>query len=179
MTIFRVSRTALNRFRRRLRSSSLACRLVSRNAHVYKSFHGLCASLAELSDEAIPDGEIVCLDRDGQAAVRSAFLSPPSRISMRSICRAIVAKWKYGAYLFEDVTNSPKKNHQRYDPESHQTQLNPNASRFAWPQRPTPAYHPGPHKPPSLFQNPPSLAAVNSALRDRLIQCGTRPSHLP
>src|SRR5258706_4627066 len=42
-----------------------SCRLVSRKAHVYKSFPGLCSSLAQLPHEAILDGEIVCLDRNG------------------------------------------------------------------------------------------------------------------
>jgi bifunctional non-homologous end joining protein LigD len=41
------------------------CRLVSRNGNDYKSFPGLCASLAQLPHEAILDGEIVCLDGDG------------------------------------------------------------------------------------------------------------------
>src|SRR2546426_10406129 len=47
-----------------------SCRLISRKAHVYKSFPGL-----ELPHEAILDGEIVCLDHV-LPAVRSAFLSP-------------------------------------------------------------------------------------------------------
>src|SRR5262249_36378983 len=42
-----------------------SCRLVSRKAHVYKSFPGLCASLAQLPHEVILDGEIVCLDENG------------------------------------------------------------------------------------------------------------------
>jgi bifunctional non-homologous end joining protein LigD len=54
-----------------------SCRLVSRNGHVYKSFPGLRASLAQLGHEAILDGEIVCPNQDGRPAVRSAF--PPSR----------------------------------------------------------------------------------------------------
>src|SRR5713226_5671922 len=40
--------------------------LVSRKAHVYKSFPDLCASLAQLPHEAILDGEIVCLDGAGR-----------------------------------------------------------------------------------------------------------------
>jgi len=35
-----------------------SCRLVSRKAHVYKSFPGLCSSLAQLPHETILDGEI-------------------------------------------------------------------------------------------------------------------------
>ena len=42
------------------------CELVSRNAHVYKSFAGLAADLARLGIRAIIDGEIVCLDSDGR-----------------------------------------------------------------------------------------------------------------
>ena len=50
-----------------------ACRLVSRKAHVYKSFPGLCSSLAQLPNEAVLDGEIVCLDRDGWPQFDSLF----------------------------------------------------------------------------------------------------------
>src|SRR5438874_1955298 len=42
------------------------CQLVSRKAHVYNSFPGLSASLAQLQHEAVLDGEIVCLDSDGR-----------------------------------------------------------------------------------------------------------------
>ena len=46
-----------------------ACRLVSRNAHDFRSFPGLCDSLATALGlhSAILNGEIVCLDRDGRA----------------------------------------------------------------------------------------------------------------
>ena len=47
-----------------------ACRLVSRKAHVYKSFPGLCSSLAQLPHESVLDGELVCLDRNGCQEVR-------------------------------------------------------------------------------------------------------------
>src|SRR5689334_6429304 len=50
-----------------------SCRLVSRNAHVYKSFPALCASLAQLPREAILDGEIVCLDREGRPQFDKLF----------------------------------------------------------------------------------------------------------
>src|SRR6266851_7422764 len=49
------------------------CRLVSRKAHVYKSFPGLCASLAQLPHAAILDGEIVCLDHDGRPQFNRLF----------------------------------------------------------------------------------------------------------
>src|SRR5436309_2851494 len=49
------------------------CRLVSRKAHVYKSFPGLCASLAQLPHDAILDGEIVCLDHDGRPQFDQLF----------------------------------------------------------------------------------------------------------
>ena len=52
---------------------SSSCRLVSRKAYVYKSFPGLCASLAQLPHEAILDGEIVCLDRDGRPQFDQLF----------------------------------------------------------------------------------------------------------
>ena len=42
-----------------------ACELVSRNAHVYKSFTGLATGLTRLGISAILDGEIVCLDSEG------------------------------------------------------------------------------------------------------------------
>jgi bifunctional non-homologous end joining protein LigD len=42
------------------------CKLVSRNANVFKRFPTLSASLAKLPvREAVVDGEIVCLDGDG------------------------------------------------------------------------------------------------------------------
>jgi bifunctional non-homologous end joining protein LigD len=43
------------------------CRLVSRKKHVYKSFQPLCASIAESLkvENAILDGEIVCIGPDG------------------------------------------------------------------------------------------------------------------
>jgi len=50
-----------------------SCRLVSRKAHVYKSFPGLCASLAQLPHEAILDGEIVCLDGAGRPQFNQLF----------------------------------------------------------------------------------------------------------
>jgi bifunctional non-homologous end joining protein LigD len=50
-----------------------SCRLVSRKAHVYKSFPGLCASLAKLSHQAVLDGEIVCLDCDGRPQFDKLF----------------------------------------------------------------------------------------------------------
>ena len=50
-----------------------ACRLISRNAHVYKSFPGLCQSLAQLPYLAILDRAIVCLDRDGCPHFLRAF----------------------------------------------------------------------------------------------------------
>lgn len=40
--------------------------LVSRKNHVYKSFPNLCAEIARLRNEAILDGEIVCLDAEGR-----------------------------------------------------------------------------------------------------------------
>ena len=49
------------------------CRLVSRKAYVYKSFSGLRASLAQLPHEAILDGEIVCLGRDGRPQFDQLF----------------------------------------------------------------------------------------------------------
>jgi bifunctional non-homologous end joining protein LigD len=42
-----------------------SCRLISRKVHVYKSFPGLCSSLARLPHNCVLDGELVCLDRDG------------------------------------------------------------------------------------------------------------------
>jgi bifunctional non-homologous end joining protein LigD len=50
-----------------------ACRLVSRKANVYKSFPGVCSLLAELPHEAVLDGEIVCLDRNGCPQFESLF----------------------------------------------------------------------------------------------------------
>jgi len=50
-----------------------SCTLVSRKAHVYKSFPGLCASLAQLPHEAILDGEIVCLDGAGRPQFNQLF----------------------------------------------------------------------------------------------------------
>jgi bifunctional non-homologous end joining protein LigD len=50
-----------------------ACHLVSRKAHVYKSFPGLCSSLAQIPHEAVLDGEIVCLDRNGCPQFDSLF----------------------------------------------------------------------------------------------------------
>jgi bifunctional non-homologous end joining protein LigD len=50
-----------------------SCRLVSRKANVYKSFPGLCASLAQLPHDCILDGEIACLDRDGRPQFNQLF----------------------------------------------------------------------------------------------------------
>src|SRR5437879_2614343 len=49
------------------------CRLVSRKAHVYQSFPGLCSSLAQIPHEAVLDGEIVCLDPNGRPQFDSLF----------------------------------------------------------------------------------------------------------
>jgi bifunctional non-homologous end joining protein LigD len=45
------------------------CHLVSRRSHVYKSFPTLCESIAEdlKVTDAVLDGEIVCLSRDGRS----------------------------------------------------------------------------------------------------------------
>jgi len=45
------------------------CRLVSRRRHEDKSFHELCASIANhlRGNEAVLDGEIVCLDQYGRS----------------------------------------------------------------------------------------------------------------
>ena len=45
------------------------CRLVSRRRHEYKSFHELCASIANHlhGHETVLDGEIVCLDQYGRS----------------------------------------------------------------------------------------------------------------
>ena len=50
-----------------------SCRLVSRKAHVYKSFPSLSASLAQLPHDAILDGEIVCLDGEGRPQFDALF----------------------------------------------------------------------------------------------------------
>ena len=52
-------------FRSLARIESGACDLVSRNAHVYKAFADLRASLAQIPHDAILDGEIVCLEVNG------------------------------------------------------------------------------------------------------------------
>ena len=49
------------------------CRLVSRKANVYKSFPGVCSSLAQLPHEAVLDGEIVCLNNNGCPQFESLF----------------------------------------------------------------------------------------------------------
>jgi bifunctional non-homologous end joining protein LigD len=63
----------LDSFRALAFIESGSCRLVSRKAHVYKSFPGLCQSLGDLPYEAVLDGEIVCLDRDGCPQFDSLF----------------------------------------------------------------------------------------------------------
>src|SRR5215510_8203639 len=70
------------------------CRLVSRRRHEYKSFHELCASIANhlRGNEAVLDGEIVCRSVRTVAVLRTdvrgpkleaaksvaAWLAPPS-----------------------------------------------------------------------------------------------------
>jgi bifunctional non-homologous end joining protein LigD len=45
-----------------------ACRLISRKQNQYKSFGPLAAALAKLKvQNAIIDGEVVCLDKDGKS----------------------------------------------------------------------------------------------------------------
>lgn len=46
-----------------------SCRLVSRNNHEFKTFPGLCESMAAAlgSHAAVLDGEMVCLDAAGHA----------------------------------------------------------------------------------------------------------------
>jgi bifunctional non-homologous end joining protein LigD len=60
-------------FRALAHIDSGSCQLVSRRANVYKSFPGLCSSLAQLPHEAILDGEIVCLDRGGRPQFDQLF----------------------------------------------------------------------------------------------------------
>src|SRR5215475_5372286 len=45
------------------------CRLVSRRRHEYRTFHELCASIANhpRGNEAVLDGEIVCLDQHSRS----------------------------------------------------------------------------------------------------------------
>jgi bifunctional non-homologous end joining protein LigD len=50
-----------------------SCRLISRTGNVYKSFPGLCASLAQLGHDAIVDGEIICLDAEGRPKFDTLF----------------------------------------------------------------------------------------------------------
>jgi bifunctional non-homologous end joining protein LigD len=49
------------------------CRLISRKANVYKSFPGVCFSLAQLPHEAVLDGEVVYLDHNGCPQFDSLF----------------------------------------------------------------------------------------------------------
>jgi bifunctional non-homologous end joining protein LigD len=69
-------RVKLDGFRALAFIESGSCRLVSRKAHVYKSFSGLCQSLGHLPYEAVLDGEIVCLDRNGCPQFDSLFYRP-------------------------------------------------------------------------------------------------------
>ena len=69
-------RVKLDGFRALAFIESGSCRLVSRKAHVYKSFPGLCQSLGHLPYEAVLDGEIVCLDRNGCPQFDSLFYRP-------------------------------------------------------------------------------------------------------
>src|SRR5262245_28003459 len=48
------------------------CRLVSRRRHEYKSFHELYASMTNRrGNEAVLDGEIVCLDQYGRSQFKA------------------------------------------------------------------------------------------------------------
>src|SRR5215471_21335128 len=64
------------------------CRLVSRRRHEYKSFHELCASIAThlRGNEAVLDGEIVCLDEYGRSRFRNSIIRRGQPFSLRSIC---------------------------------------------------------------------------------------------
>src|SRR5580704_11652533 len=54
-----------------------ACRLMSRNANVFKKFNGLSAALTKLPvQDAIIDGEVVCIDADGVSRFNELMFRP-------------------------------------------------------------------------------------------------------
>jgi bifunctional non-homologous end joining protein LigD len=65
----------LDGFRALAHVDSGDARLVSRNGHRFRAFAPLCVALAAALDgrDAILDGEIVCLDRDGRSDFDALF----------------------------------------------------------------------------------------------------------
>jgi bifunctional non-homologous end joining protein LigD len=54
-----------------------ACRLMSRNANVFKKFNSLSAALAKLPvQDAIIDGEVVCIDANGVSKFNELMFRP-------------------------------------------------------------------------------------------------------
>jgi hypothetical protein len=68
-----------------------ACRLVFRKANIYKSFPGVCSSLVQLPHEAVLDGEIVCLDRNGCPQFDSLLYRRGEPYFYASMCRTWTA----------------------------------------------------------------------------------------
>ena len=68
------------------------CRLISRKQNQFKSFSPLAASVAKLKvQNAIIDGEVVCLDKDG----KSAFLDLMRRRKAEAILYCFDLLWRF------------------------------------------------------------------------------------
>ena len=63
-------------------------RLVSRKGHAYRAFRNLCDYIASdvRAEDAVLDGEIVCLDERGHLNLTLRCIGGASLVSMCSIC---------------------------------------------------------------------------------------------